>query len=375
MRGIVSPAVDALDRARRALYRVGLSVAPIAYVLRQRARRIEARACVAIVAAFALSVVAPAWMLALGPLLFGVPHVASEVRYLVVRRRLPRPLLAAVVVGCAAVSALRLLGRVHHDRLFFARAEVVVGALWIAGGALVASRRPGALRRLACIAPPVALAAAFALRHATVAQLAFVHAHNFGALLLWVVMFRRRAGVPVLALALLAAALALLVSGVTVPWSASLGALTALDVDVARIAAWLTPGVGASRAVPLALVHAFSDSVHYGAWLAIIPEEEIRAEGSLTFRMSLRALVADFGARGVAVTVAACAAVLAGCAVNLSSARGVYFSAAGFHGYLELAVIAWLVVAGELRPTSPARATAAHARLPVDVNLRWPPRA
>lgn len=351
MQGPVSSTVDALDRARRGVYRLALTIRPLAYVLRQRSRRIEARACFAIVLAFALSVVAPAWMLALGPLLFGVPHVASEVRYLIVRRRLSRGLLAAVIVGCVTISGLRLVGRVYDDRLFFARAEILVGALWIAGGALLATRRPGAMRRLAWVAPPIIVAAAFAVRYATVAQLAFVHVHNFGALLLWLVLFRRRRGVPVLALALLCAALLLIVSGVTVPWSASLGTLTALDVDVARIAAWLTPGVGASLAVPLAVVHAFSDSVHYGTWLGIIPEEEIRAEGSLTFRMTLHSLLADFGAMGVAVTVAAFVAVLVGCAVNLSSARGVYFSAAGFHGYLELAVLAWLIVAGEMRPT------------------------
>lgn len=350
MRASLSSAVDSLDGARRWLYRFALSMRPLAYVLRQRSRRIEARACVAIVFAFALSVVAPAWMLALGPLLFGVPHVASEVRYLIVRRRLSRGLLTAVIVGCVTISGLRLVGRVSDDRVFFARAEILVGALWVAGGALLATRKPGALRRLAWVAPPIIVAAAVAMRYATAAQLAFVHAHNFGALLLWLVLFRRRAGVPVLALTLLGAALLLIVSGVTVPWSASLGTLTALDVDVARIGAWLTPGVGASLAVPLALVHAFSDSVHYGTWLGIIPEEEIRAEGSLTFRMTLRSLFADFGVMGVAVTVAAFAAVLVGCAVNLSSARGVYFSAAGFHGYLELAVLAWLVVAGEMRP-------------------------
>src|SRR4029077_10508484 len=99
-------------------------------------------------------------------------------------------------------------------------------------------------------------------RYATVARLLFVHVHNFGSLLLWVVFFRRRGGVPVLVLALLAGSLGLLLSGATVGWSARLGALSALDVDVARVARWLVPDVAAGVAVPLALVHAFSDSVH-----------------------------------------------------------------------------------------------------------------
>jgi hypothetical protein len=137
---------------------------------------------------------------------------------------------------------------------------------------------------------------------------------------------------------------------VTVAWSARLGALTALDVDVARVAAWLAPDVGLALAVPLALVHAFSDSVHYTTWLGVIPEEEVRAEGSLTFRMTVRSLLADFGKAGVAAVGVMLAVVVGGSLVNLTATRGVYFSLAGFHGYLELAVLAYLVAAGEARP-------------------------
>jgi hypothetical protein len=359
-----SVALGGLDRARRAALSLALASRPLGFVLRRRARRIEARAVIAIVVALALAVLAPALMLALGPIVFGVPHAASEVRYLVVRRGLGRGFLVAVVIGCVVMSGLRLTGQLRGEPVLFARLEVAAGAAWIAGGALLAARRPGALRRLAWLAPILAAAALLAVQHATAARLVFVHLHNFGALLLWVVFFRRRAGVPVLALALLAGAVALLLSGVTVAWSARLGALTALDVDVARVAAWLAPDVGLALAVALALVHAFSDSVHYTTWLGVIPEEEVRAEGSLTFRMTLRSLLADFGKAGVAAVAVMLAVVVGGSLVNLTATRGVYFSLAGFHGYLELAVLAYLVAAGEARPAGGVARAAPGARPP-----------
>jgi hypothetical protein len=58
-----------------------------------------------ILTSLALAIVAPAWMLALGPLIFGVPHVASEVRYLVMRRGLGRGWIASVIAGCAPGAA------------------------------------------------------------------------------------------------------------------------------------------------------------------------------------------------------------------------------------------------------------------------------
>src|SRR5262249_11687871 len=98
--------------------------------------------------------------------------------------------------------------------------------------------------------------------------------------------------------------------------------------------------------LPLALVHAFSDSVHYGAWLGLIPEEETRAEGSLTFKMSARSLLADLGAPGVIAAAIAMGVVLAASLVNLGGTRRIYFSIAGFHGYLEMIVLVFLAVRG-----------------------------
>ncbi|MFO0756710.1 MAG: hypothetical protein U0359_09475 [Byssovorax sp.] len=338
--------VASLDRLRARLFAAMLAFGPVAFVLRRRALRIEARAALAILTALLLAVVAPAFMLALGPLVFGVPHVTAEIRYLLVRRGFPRGALVAAALYCAALSGSRLAEQLLHAPGMFAPIEITLAACGTLGAGLWAARTGGSYPRLAALAVLIALAGALSVQHALAARLVFVHLHNFGALLLWLLVFRKRGPLPRVAFVLLAGALALLLSGATLPLSARLGALTLLGVDLARVAAWLTPGVALSIAMPLALVHAFSDSVHYVTWLALIPEEEIRAEGSLTFRMTLRSLRRDLGLAGIGAVGLCLAIVAVGSAFNLAETRRYYFAAAGFHGYLELAALAVLIVRG-----------------------------
>lgn len=94
------------------------------------------------------------------------------------------------------------------------------------------------------------------------------------------------------------------------------------------------------------LIHAFSDSVHYVAWLGLIPEEEARAEGSLTFKMTARSLVADLGTPGLLGAGVMLGVICAASLVNLAGTRRMYFSIAGFHGYLEVAMLVFLAVRG-----------------------------
>jgi hypothetical protein len=339
--------VAALDRARSLVLGAALRVPGIRGVLHQRSRRIEARAAATIVIALGLSIVAPAFMLALGPILFGVPHVASEIRYLVVRRGLARRWLTGLALACLTLSSLRLVEQLAHAPGTCAPIEVglaLVGTL--AAGALATNGRAG-LRRFALAAAVLIGVGLVGIRYALWTRLVFIHLHNFGALLLWVLVFRKRGPFPRTAVVLLGGAVLLILSGATAAWSARIGSLAALGVSIPVVAQWLSPGVALEIAIPLALLHAFSDSVHYGAWLGLIPEEEARAEGSLTFRMTARSLLRDFGVGGVAVCVAAMAVVLGGSLLNLAETRRFYFSAAGFHGYLEVAVLMILFVRGE----------------------------
>ncbi|HTN88668.1 MAG TPA: hypothetical protein VL242_33545, partial [Sorangium sp.] len=96
-----------LDGARR--YVFGLlrrSELALAVVARPD-RRIAALAAVNALGAFTMAVLAPSALLVLGPVLLGVLHVASDVRYLVLRRGLPPWWRSVVWAACAALIGLR----------------------------------------------------------------------------------------------------------------------------------------------------------------------------------------------------------------------------------------------------------------------------
>jgi hypothetical protein len=115
---------------------------------------------------------------------------------------------------------------------------------------------------------------------------------------------------------------------------------------VFTVSHWLAPFADARLAIGVTTTYLFLQSVHYSAWLSWIPQEEQPRRGTPTFRMSVRAIFSDFGAGGVAAVAIAAAAVLVGACFNLQRARGLYLSLATFHGYLELALLAFFWVRG-----------------------------
>jgi hypothetical protein len=327
--------IDALDRVRGTFVRALVGAQVLGAVVRRRESRITLRASLAILVAFGLATVAPAATLAISPLLLGVPHVASSIRYMVLRQRLPRAWLVVLMALAAIMMALRIAEQTHGAR--FARAEVACAALWALLAALWGSR--GVPRRLTIALPLLGAAGAVAIAFPVAARLAFVHAHNLGAVVIWALLMQRnRAALP---LVLLCAGLALLLSGAIAPLGAS-----ALGVDVDAVARWLTPGARAI-AVPAVLAHVFTDSVHYAFWLGVIPEESLRHEGTLTFKMTWRALRRDFGDAGLAFVFVASAAFIVLPLFGLARARDAYFAVAGSHGYVEGAMLVYFLCGGQ----------------------------
>src|SRR5262249_35032630 len=95
--------------------------------------------------AFGAAVTLPLWMIALGPLLFGVPHVVADLRYVVVRPGYHRRLglaLSAVLGITASAFGLGLRGALLGGALalLFARGSVwrratlllLIGSAWYA---------------------------------------------------------------------------------------------------------------------------------------------------------------------------------------------------------------------------------------------------
>ncbi|NOU31403.1 MAG: hypothetical protein HOO96_26185 [Polyangiaceae bacterium] len=361
MESIARIPIALADRARATALRyvAGTRLRPL---VARRTARIGARAVVAIVGALVLSSTFPALALAVGPLLFGVPHVAASLRYLVVRRGIARWLVASIVLASLVIVGARVTAGLdgwNGRALSCARTEMVAGASLFGLACVAAAKKRGSVARGAVGLAVLSAGLGAALYAPFLVRMAFVHVHNLGVVALWMLMFRRNGALPKLVGAALLGSLLLIASGVTVPVAQSLGGLELAGVDCRAVASWLTPasvdtaarGAMGSFAMPLVVAHAFTDSVHYAFWLGVVPEEELSGEGTLSFRMTVRGVLRDFGVLATVLVVGVAAAVALSGLLRGTLTRDAYFAVAGFHGYVEGAMLVyWLVLGGSVLP-------------------------
>jgi hypothetical protein len=352
--GPLDRAVAPLDRLRRYVL-LGLVRTPaLGRLIARRDARLLVHSVASVAVTFALTLLCPGVLFVAGPALFGVAHVAADARYLVLRRALPRWWTMLLGAGCFALFALRALESAFPERWPFAATELAVGWTWAltgvaAGVAAAANRgasRRGAVGRALLVGPLVATLGLAAVTHPHLARLVFAHVHNVVAIALWLFLFRARRRFALPALALLVGCATLLLTGVALPWVHLAGPGAARFVDESLFA-WPT-WMPQRTALALGVLYVMLQAIHYTVWLAFIPQDDARAEGTLSFRMSLRALARDFPAPWLAVVVMLAAAVLGASLLDAHRTRQLYLSLATFHGYLELAAAAFFVVRGSV---------------------------
>jgi hypothetical protein len=232
---------------------------------------------------------------------------------------------------------LRLIETAYLGNEAFATTEIVLVVVWI----LVALRPhagPARLRRV-LVATVAIGSGALALGAPTLSRLVFAHAHNLIAVLIWYLLFRRYSGGSLAPLGLiLAAAVGLVWLGGSALRYTGGPAWFGMHVDAATN--WLAPGVEPSLGRGIVLSYAFLQSVHYGVWLLLIPQEACNARGSTTFAMSLKSAWNDFRPLGLVVIAAGVLSVLGAATLDPVMTSAVYLFVTPFHGYLELVVLA-----------------------------------
>lgn len=314
---------------------------------------------VAVVAAAALAVAAaPAAVLLGAPLALGAPHLVADVRWLVLRRRLPAALLGVSAAATVSLIALRALEIAGHAPAGAARLEAVVAAAWVIAG--VVTGRAGAIRhtrrdrasepvRAARWLPFVAVAGALALAPTAATRAAVVLLHNLVALALWIALFRppRRTAAAAVVAVVVGVALLAIVGPALAP---ELGLPRDRAFEAAAIA--FAPSLAPAVATGALEVVLFLQLVHYAIWLVFVPAACGPRSRARRSELGVAALVA-LAPIGVAVALAAGAGPRA--------VRDAYLSLAVFHAYLELAV--WAFVAARAEATERgAGATALEAR-------------
>lgn len=319
--GPLLPAVAMLDRLRTRVLRACMPWS--GRIAADREARVAVVATATVLLSFALTLVSPLALLALGPIALGVPHLVADVRYCVVRpgwhrdRALWLAAVPVVAVGLGAPIAVGLAG---------------------VGVAIVTARAPTGRRLVG-----IALVGALVVLTAVVGRwfdVALTHMHNAIAVALWLAWRPRARRWHFVPLALLVACTVVLVA-----WPRVDGLVT-LDVGIPLRShlAQLAPGLPTGLALPLIVSFAFLQSVHYALWLRVVPEEDRERPTPRTFRASLVALDRDLGWLLVRLALVAATALALWAAIDLFAARLGYLRFARFHAVLELCVLARLLV-------------------------------
>jgi hypothetical protein len=291
----------------------------------RRELRIAVAGVIGVLAALALTMGLPAWLLAFSPLFLGVPHLVADARYLVVRPGLHRRLALWALIG----APLALLVLTKDPRL----------GLLALPGAAIGARGPTS-RKVFGLLLGVAVVAGAAWLGAYPTGMALAHGHNLVAIAIFLLWRRRQAAWHWAPIGVFVVGYLGFLAGI---WPvAALGSPAGQDLSFDQ--SWYAPGLAAPWGERLVLSFAFAQSVHYGMWLRLVPDEDQARSTTRTIRRTFRDLVADLG-WPITIGVTALGVGIATWAlVNPLAARYGYLDLALFHGYLELAVLVlWLV--------------------------------
>jgi hypothetical protein len=352
----IEQALRPLDELRRIVLRLLAGASPLGRALAQRrSLRLPALLSLHALLAFALAVLAPSFLLAVAPLAVGVPHLASDVRHLLVRRPAPRWWLLASATFMLALLVFRIVAESGHASL---AVEQAVASAWVllgaAGGATLGARAridvdggrsAWTARGWGTLAVALAIAA-FAAGAPSVWRLVLLHGHNLIAIVVWLVMFRRGGRLTIVFVALALAGGALLASGALLGVTIHHGALSVAGLHLFAAADWLAPGLPDERAIAVATSFAFLQSVHYAIWLVAIPGGDRPGDGARAWRNAFRDLARDLRPAGLLAVAALTLLVAVMGLVHAAGTRRLFLSLGTFHGWLELAVLAFVVGLG-----------------------------
>lgn len=301
------------------------------YFAGRRAERVALIGMVSISLSLLGTALIPLWMLALGPILLGVPHLLSDLRYCVARPGWHRNRAMWVGVGLPLLAVGFGAG-------------LAVGFAAVAGACVAVEGRP--LRR--CLGVGFAGAGALAcLLAGPTSTLVLLHLHNFVAVLLWWRWRERQSGLALLPLAVFVLG-SLLIGLGALDQVGGLGlSPAATNLTLGHHLLVLAPGLEGAAALRLVLLFTFAQSVHYVIWLRMVPEDDRDRATPRSFKASWRALQGELGPAIPWIAVALSIALVGWALVDLAAARADYLRLARFHVFLELSVLASLWVSGK----------------------------
>ena len=306
------------------------------------------RVAVYLLLSLAITLMAPALVLLAGPLLLGVPHLLSELRVFARRLTVTRAALLTTLAPLAALVSLRIA-----EWYGYARPEGSDVVLGCAAVVAASACRPSRWEKRMSQCLVVIGISVLALQHIALTTLLLAHAHNLCALIFFVLWVRPRVNARDVSLLVLV----VLAAGGFIWFGAP---ATANSPFLSNVRLALAPGMTAELAQRVLLAYALAQLMHYAVWLDLLPRvlfarpHAARAMHAPTMRTT------DKNTHHTALLLAVCVAVLAvplyAYLSDPIATREHYLAFASFHGWLELAVLAYCGFGWSARATVPATA-------------------
>lgn len=341
-----------VDRLRARILAWTLPVPILNLIFRRRTLRLSTFFVLSLLINMALALTIPLWMLVFGVLIQGVPHLVASVDFiprLTSADGRPAGPRLAVALGAAflTVAFVRHWAEMRQLALLDSLpngvdlAAMLLVACWLARRA-----RAGALRVVVAGTVLGGLACA-SLAAPLIVLGCLVLAHHFVGFAYWII----RAPTPedrrvaILSLALLTAATAAILLGAfdaIILWRSS--AILGGDLNDLIVGISIAPEAG--KAVWFGRVVsalALGQSLHYLVWLKAIPEQELPHQHPIGFAKAVGHLNNDVGRLTLCAAFYALAGLFAyAFYAGLPEARMLYLSGAAFHGYFEIAGLAFI---------------------------------
>ena len=360
-----SEIAESLDWARSRVLRKTLAYPTLRKAFLTRSHRLFLFFILTTLFALLSSLFVPLWSLLLGPLLYGVPHLYSSLRY-VHHALIPRSLNESakatagkghtlflfLTLTFTLVTTLRLWMHFHSITLealplgdllpeWLSYGVTCLGLSWIYRHSW-RELAPGLTLTL-CL---LVLAWRFPLEIAGLLMLA----HHFIGFLFWIHFSRKDAAdfkIALLCSLLFCFLHVLIFLGVFDPlyalYSPS-GEIAWANLEYSQIGALVLPhATEYTTLFHATTAYAFGQTLHYFLWLKAIPDQHHYHTTPTTFRQSLTLLLKDFRSPFLILGAVATGSLwMIWILWNYPMVRTLYFILASYHGFMELAALGLL---------------------------------
>lgn len=318
-----------------------------------------------------LSLFAPLWVLAIGPVLWGVPHIFSSMRFL--HGFIANSGDSSVLTSPSApnlkfksfhffgftwigVTALRWLTDHNYigSQLPFNWPEVFAVVVTFFGLAVLYRTDAKRLLRGLFLLIPIVTCAWYSPFWTSGVLILL---HNWIAFFYWVLATKSKSEKrsAIFAFTLFALIHVLVFAGsfdFLFHWLAPDSFLQWAQMDYATLGQSIAPWSSDYHVwYHCVVLYAFGQSLHYFVWLKAIPDQNHKNQIPASFRISSRILLDDIGKKSAyAMIIIFMASIGVWVITSFPQARSLYFLIAAYHGYMEISALALVGVKSQVKP-------------------------